>query len=273
MYKASVSEAIEFLTSASKSIKTYGTLNTYRSAVSLVLNHDLGSNPIVKRFCKGFSVEKPSRAKYDDIWDPDVVLRYLSNLGPNSELSLEHLSKKLVTLLALSTAQRLQTLSKINLENIKVCSDAIKIYIPDRLKTTKVGKNQPLLHFPFMSEQPNLCVATLIQTYIEKTNSVRSEGVDSLLLTYKKPYQPASSQTLSRWLKEIMSMSGIDVTTFAGYSAKHAAVSAAKRKGLSIENIRAAAGWSHKSNVFGKFYNRPLRETCNFASIVLNCEE
>ncbi|XP_043482415.1 uncharacterized protein LOC122511321 [Leptopilina heterotoma] len=221
MFKASVSEAIDFLTSVSKSIKTYGTLNTYRSAVSLVLNHDLGNNPIVKRFCKGFSVEKPSRAKYEDIWDPDVVLRYLSDLGPNSELSLEQLSKKLVTLMALSTAQRLQTLSKINLENIKVCDDAIKIYIPDRLKTTRVGKNQPL-----------------------------PEGVDSLLLTYKKPYQPASSQTLSRWLKEIMSMSGIDVSTFAGYSAKHAAVSAAKRKGLSIENIRAAAGWSHKSNVF-----------------------
>ncbi|XP_043480226.1 uncharacterized protein LOC122509950 [Leptopilina heterotoma] len=270
MFEAPVPEVLSFLSSTAESIKTYGTLNSYRSAVSLVLKYDLGNNTMVKRFCKGFSVAKPSRAKYNDIWDPDNVLRYLDELGPNDQLDLKIITKKLLTLLSLSTAQRLQTLVKINIQNIKNCDNELKIYIPDKIKTSKVGKEQPMLRFPYLHEQPNLCVATLIKIYLEKTKTIRETGVDSLLFTFKKPHHPATAQTASRWLKEVMSKSGIDVTAFAGYSSKHAAVSAAKRKGLDIESIRLAAGWSKTSNVFGKFYNRPLREKCTFAKTILN---
>ncbi|XP_051168956.1 uncharacterized protein LOC127286542 [Leptopilina boulardi] len=273
MFEAPVQDVLNFLTSLSESIKTYGTLNSYRSAVSLVLKYDLGSNPLVKRYCKGFSIAKPSRAKYKDIWDPDIVLRYLEELGPNEKLNLETITKKLLTLLALSTAQRLQTLVKIDIHNIKIHNNEIKIYIPDRIKTSKIGKEQPMLRFPYLLEQPNLCVATFIKVYLEKTKTIRETGVNSLLLTFKKPHHPATAQTASRWLKDIMNESGIDVTTFAGYSSKHAAVLAAQRKGLDIESIRLAAGWSKNSNVFGKFYNRPLREKCNFAKTVLECKK
>lgn len=141
-FEAPVAEVLKFLTTISELLKTHGTLNTYRSALSLILNYELGSNPIIKRFCKGFSVMKPSNPKYSDTWDPDIVLDYLIQLGPNAELGLAEMSKKLVTLLALSTAQRMQTLTKIKISNIKVTNDSTKIYIyQTELKPLKQEKN------------------------------------------------------------------------------------------------------------------------------------
>lgn len=130
-----------------------------------------------------------------------------------------------------------------------------------------------MLHFPLNKEQPELCVSTLIEIYREKTKNIRSEGTDSLILACKQPHRPVGSQTISRWIKEVLTESGIDTSIYSGYSAKHAAISAAKRKGTSIEVIRKAAGWSKRSNVFGKFYNRPLCEENNFATIVLKTKK
>lgn len=140
---------LHFLTTISEKSKSYGTNNTYRSALSLISSHDLGSDPTIKRFCKRASILKPLKAKYIEIWDPSPVLEFLKKQQPNEDLTLKKLSEKLCTLLALTTAQRIQTLTKIKLSNIKISEDSIKIYIPDRIKTSRIGAEQPLLQFRF----------------------------------------------------------------------------------------------------------------------------
>lgn len=50
---------------------------------------------------------KPQRPRYDFIWDPSPVITYLATLYPHTELSLELVSKKLITLLAFTSAQRM----------------------------------------------------------------------------------------------------------------------------------------------------------------------
>lgn len=47
-------------------------------------------------------------------------------MGENSSLSLENLSMKLIMLMALASAQRVQTLTKIRIENIKIDKITIK---------------------------------------------------------------------------------------------------------------------------------------------------
>lgn len=187
-YSAPLPQVLEYLTIVADSAKSYGTVNSYRSAISLLLNYDIGNNPLAKRFCKGVFISKPQRAKYDDIWDPAPVLRHLSTFWPNNTLSLEKLTRKLCTLLVLVTAQRLQTIAKIKVTNIKVLQDKTKIYIIDRLKTSKVGKEQPLLHLPFYKQQPELCVASLLQDYLDKTKAIRPKDEEYLFLTIKKPH-------------------------------------------------------------------------------------
>lgn len=101
-----------------RNVLTYGTLNSYRSALSLITNVDLGSDERVRQFFKGVSVLKPSKPKYALTWDPTPVITYLASLWPQEDLSLELLTHKLATLLILASMQRVQTLSLIKRNNI-----------------------------------------------------------------------------------------------------------------------------------------------------------
>ena len=99
-FTAPTLKILEFLGNLFEKFNSYGTLNTYRSAISLININKVGEDENIKRYCKGVSVLKPQKPKYNYTWDPKTVLNYLSTLYPNESLSLDKLSKKLVTLLA-----------------------------------------------------------------------------------------------------------------------------------------------------------------------------
>lgn len=268
VFEVSPEHLIKFLTLQFNKGVAFGTLNSYRSAVSQITKYDLSQDFRVKRFFKGVYGLRPNAPRYDTIWDPSEVVTYLEKFR-NETLSLQELTCKTTMLLLLATGQRLQTIANIEICNIQSTPDGINIKIPKRLKTSTINKTQPNITLPFFKEKPNLCVATTIKYYINKTASLRGPHSNHLLITFKAPHKNASSQTLSRWVKSTLTKCGIDTSIFTAYSTRHAATSAAARKGASIDTIRCSAGWSNKSNMFAIFYNRPIKEN-NFASLVLN---
>ena len=233
---------------------SYGTLNSIRSALSLLSKDKIGIHPDISRFMTGVQNKRPPRPKYSHTWDTNIVLDYLSLLDCTS---LKNLTLKTVMLIALSTAQRAQTISFIKISNIKVVSNGLVIEIPDRIKTSKAGRDQPLLQLPLFSDKPRLCVVTAINEYLEKTKEIRND-IDSLFLILNLPRKSVCSETISRWLKECLCMCGIDTTIFTGHSTRHASGSKADLKGLDIDTIRRTATWSKRSQIFAKFYNRPI---------------
>lgn len=271
VFNSNSQQVVSFLNNCLTEGASYNTLNAHLAAIKLITNIT-GDMEILKRFLKGSFRLKPSFPRYQETWDPEEVLKYLYQLYPLENISFEMLSIKLVTLLALTSAHRIQTLSKIQLNNIHNYEDRVEIIITDVLKTSYHNKTAPILKFPFFREKPELCVAKTLLFYIDATRVKRSNKDKYLILTHKKPYHIASTQTLSRWIKKALENSGIDVTKFKGYSIRHSAVSAASRQGICIETIRNTAGWSTKSNMFVKFYNRPVVDRCSFAKSVLGMQ-
>ncbi|EFN82661.1 hypothetical protein EAI_00066, partial [Harpegnathos saltator] len=135
----------------------YATLNTYRSAISLISNNKIGGNELICRFLKGVFNRKPQTPKYSHIWDVTRVLEYLEKLNPLEKLSFIQLTEKTVALLALCTAHRAQTLASIKITNIYKTGNNIHIKIEDRIKTSGPGRFQPLLVLPEFKEKPSLC--------------------------------------------------------------------------------------------------------------------
>lgn len=224
---------------------------------------------MIKRFLKGVFRIKPVFPRYNETWDPNPVLEYLEKLAPLHSLSLENLTYKLVLILALISSQRVQTLTKIKLSNIVTFDDRLEIKITDIIKTSAPNKCQPKIVAPIFHEKPNLCIASVIKHYIELTKILRC-GCEQLLITIKKPHHAASPQTVSNWIKKGLLLSGVDTSVFKAHSTRHASTSAAFKSGISIDNIRRAAGWSEKSNTFNKFYNRSLSEDTTFAKMLIN---
>ncbi|XP_043472731.1 uncharacterized protein LOC122505285 [Leptopilina heterotoma] len=270
IHECSTSSALDFFTEIFHSGISYSTLNIYRAAISLLTANQLGKDNIVSRYFKGVSSINPPKPKYEETWDPQVVLTYLQSLGENEKLSLEMITKKLATILALISAQRVQTLAAIELNNINTGVEPIQIKITSRIKTTGRNRFQPILEVPTFPDNKVLCAATILKKYIEKTREIRAVSKEEkLFLTYKKPHHAATTQSISRWIKDVLNESGIDTETFSTHSTRHAATSAAARRGVNLETIRKAAGWTPKSSVFAKFYNRPITKKSIFSEAIL----
>ena len=66
---------------------------------------------------KGVYNIRSNLSKYDTTWNPKIPLDLYTSLTNNYLLDLEKLSKKLITLLAIVTAHRMQTFSLIEVNN------------------------------------------------------------------------------------------------------------------------------------------------------------
>lgn len=177
--------------------------------------------------------KNPIFPKYQATWNPNLVLDYISSWYPNDNLPLDKLTKKLVALLALSTAQRVQTLSLIRLCNVRANGSNFEIIITDVTKTSAPGRNMPRLTIPFFPHKVEICPGKPLSSYLEATQKFRhSSQTDKLILTIKKPIHNASASSISRWIKLVLTESGVDTIIFSAHSTRHASTSAAKRKGI-----------------------------------------
>lgn len=262
---------LNFLTEESqKETHSYSSINTYRSALNLIFPITKTDEILIKRFIKGIFNISPPQPKYPITWNPEPLLNYLATLHPLESLSMDKLTLKMVTLMALASAHRVQTLSKVTVNNIIKNPGKIEIKISDRIKTSGPNRLQPILVFPYFQAKPELCVASSIEFYVEKTSNIRG-SINNLILTYKRPFHPASTQTISRWIKTAIKNSGININKFSSHSVRHASTSAALRCGLNINTIKNTAGWSQGSEVFLKFYNRPVGQPNEiFANTILS---
>lgn len=120
----------------------------------------------------------------------------MENLYPLSQFKLKEATEKVVTLLALITAHRLQTLALICIDNIVISESGLTIKIPDLIKTSKPGAFQPELILPFFKEKPSLCVASSILEYLKITKNIRTEKNKKLLISTVKPHKDATAQTI-----------------------------------------------------------------------------
>lgn len=273
-FNVTIPMLLKFLTNQFNNGASYSSLNSIRSALSLILGKTCCTNDYVTRFLKGVFKIRPNLPKYQNCWDPNIVLSHISNQFPNESLTLDVMTKKLVTLLALSTGQRVQTLSLIKLCNITITETSIDIIIDEIIKTSAPNKPNPRLKIPFFQDKPCICPARALSVYISMTKDLRNEpSTDRLILTTKRPIHNASSQSLSRWIKSVLKDSGVDVSVYTSHSTRHASTSAARRAGVSVDVIKRAAGWTGSSLCFAKFYNLPLPDPAQdraFAEAVLN---
>lgn len=271
IFEANSYSVMSFLTQKFNEGASYSSLNTHRSALSIILGTNVTLNDIINRFMKGAYRLSPPTPKYDSTWDTNVVLSYLSNMYPYETISLSNMAYKTCTLLCIASAQRLQTISLIKLPNIVFKEDAIVIKITDLIKTSRPGTCQPLISLPFIRENPSICPALALKTYIERTRDLRKNN-EHLFVGIRKPHNKVGTQTLSHWVKKVLQDSGIDISIFGAHSTRSASTSAAHRSGVNLEVVRKAAGWSDSSNVFLKYYCREVEHTNpnDFVNAVFN---
>ena len=273
-YSPNINDVLEYLSFLfyNKEL-SYSAINTARSALSFYCVIDqghltIGAHPLVSKFMKGVFNMKPPKPRYMEVWDARIVLNYLRKLAPARTLSLQQLTLKVVVLIALTSAQRAQSLHKISLDNCTIDSSCIVFHVKEIIKQSRPGRVGCVLTLPAYKGDRRLCPVLYIKHYIERTKNLRGEE-KKLFVSYKKPHGKVTVQTISRWIKCTLRDAGIDTNRFKAHSTRAASTSAAKSLKVPIEQILSVAGWANE-RTFREFYNKPIQKSREFAKAVLD---
>lgn len=247
---------------------TSGALNKVRSALSFFLQYDLpnlGREMPVVRLFNYFYKCRPTFPRYLVTWDVGIVLRFLAQWHPKESLSLKKLTLKTVALIALTSSDRAQTLHALQVDQAQFSAEGLVFIVPSRLKHSRRGSSVTKVTCVEW-DAPELNVSDYVLFYMTKTFKYRLKGwnksgveVKQLFLSHRTG-KPVTRTSISRWIREVLCMAGVDTSTFGPHSTRGASVSEATRRGASPNKIMAHGNWSNLGT-YQRFYNREIHDT------------
>ena len=216
---------------------------------------EFGKRPIVTRMLKGIFRTRPELPQYISIYDAEKVIEFLESLPRWEEITLKWLNLKLVTLLALLSTCRCQTLNSLSIEHMDIINiQQVTFYIPQVIKnTTTMFHPKPIISQAFPADE-RICLVRNIVEYIKASEKFRKSR--NLLLSYYK-HEPIETQTISRYVKLTLKAAGINTKIFTVHSTRHASSTEKYMKGLSLNDIVKKEGWKTSSS-FRQSYNLPV---------------
>ena len=274
--RPNISVAVEFLTTLYEGGLSYSSINTARCALSAILDTPdsvlptFGEHPDVKRFMKGIFQSRPPLPRYTKTWDVNTVLQYIGSLGDSQDLTLKDLTLKLVMLVALTTAQRGQSLHLMDTQGMVREEAAYTFMLSSSIKQSKPGSppSELVIKLNAYPDDSKLCVVNTCSVYLDSTKLLRGNE-SCLFITHQKPHKRASRDTIRRWIQQMMTRAGIDVTVYKPHSVRSAAASKAKANNASLLEIMTTAGWGSAAT-FAKFYDKKIVSGPSFATSVLS---
>ena len=253
-----VNEVLDFLTALYDQWLGYSGINTARCALSSLIvmegHMTIGKHPLVQRLVKGVFHARPSLPRYQNTWDTNKVLQHLKTFPCLQQINLRDLIYKLTMLCALVTGQRCQSLHLMNLDTMEKSSSSYRFVINALVKQSAPGRAQPVLVLPKFVEDKSLCVYSVLEEYVQRTHTLRNNE-SQLFISFVKPHKKVSKDTIARWIKHVMCLSGVDISVFKPHSTRAASTSKASKCCVPIANIMSAASWVADST-FHKFYKR-----------------
>lgn len=270
----SVNDVLHFLTVLYDKKLQYSAINTARSALSTFIfinNVPVGQLPLVCRFMKGVFNERPALPRYKSTWDVNKVLNYLRSLSPVKDITLKLLTKKLVMLFALLSAQRAQTLHLLDVRCMDITFSKVKFCIKDLVKQTRPGKHLQDIVIVAYAPDRRLCLVTVLKEYLSRTLTLRGSET-KLFISCIAPHRRVTRETISRWISSVMLASGVDTKMYMPHSTRAASVSGALSAKVPVDSILNAAGWTQDST-FRKYYRKPVSNEGLFSKAILDANK
>ena len=241
------------------------TLSFIRSSISFFIKEshlEMIEDVNISRLLKAFGKARPTILRYVVTWDVNKVLSFLRSWFPHRNLMLKQLTLKTCMLIALSSSDRAQTLHCMRVDNAVCTARGVEFPIFSKLKTSRHLRRPRVVICPNWSD-PALNVEKCVTDYMNRVLTLRWRAVrqhkpkpNQLFLSHKTG-QPVARNTISRWLTEVMALSGIDTSYFKGHSTRGASLSKAKRRSANPNQIILQGDWT-RVTTFERHYDREI---------------
>jgi hypothetical protein len=209
--KATVTDVAAFLSHLfyDKQLQ-YSTINGYRSTISTVLgiirNDFVGQHELISRLMKGIERKSPRKAKYQNFWDPGVVLKYVAEWGDNQVLTNEKLTKKLIATIRLALFLRSSDMARILRKEIRIGESGVVLGF-DVKKEQKQGREMKTMDLPCLVEEERICPVKTLEEYLRRTESWTTGTEDSrkcLVLALNDQCKSLSAERIAKLMLEVM---------------------------------------------------------------------
>ena len=124
-------------------------------------------------------------------------------------LPLKELKLKLVVLILLVSTH---TVRLMNVNHMSFSNDCYTFQLVGHLKQSRPGVRNALVKLIVLADY-TLCVVTAQKEYLTRTQLLRGSG-SQLFLSYRSPFQKVSRATICRWVRSVLTDSGIDTLRF-----------------------------------------------------------
>ncbi|XP_034065716.1 uncharacterized protein LOC117542252, partial [Gymnodraco acuticeps] len=276
LFSMSCRVILSFLQDLIDKHRAFSTIKVYLAAIAACHvgfeGKTASQHPLVCRFMKGARRLLPVSRSLVPLWDLAVVLDGLTRppFEPLEEADMKHLSLKTVLLLALASAKRVSDIHALSVHpsctqfapgQTRVLLKPNPAFVPK-----VVGSCTPIdiVAFPpplcsSEEQRPHLlCPVCALRIYMDRSKEFCCN--DQLFISGANPQKgkPVTRQRLSHWIVEAIALAytsqGLQAPTgLRAHSTRGLATSWALFKGVSIQDICAAASWSSPLT-FVRFY-------------------
>ena len=280
---APVTEVCSFLRLLFDEGKQVSTIKNYRSAVAAV--HEgfadgsrLGDNEVVTQLLRGMSNSRPVVRRLAPAWGLSEVLRALARppFEPIHKSELPALTKKVLFLVAAASARRRSCLQALTVKpnHIRFENHGVRL-VPD---PEFLAKNQTLDFLPgdiFLPEMKTCssvwedrlwCPVRAIKWYLKRTEALRQSA--RLFILPRPPYTPASKDTISRWIVEVITPH-VSGGRGRAHDVRGLASSTALFSGVPIEDIIKAGAWKTPTTFVQCYLTDTLAQEAAFGRAVM----
>jgi integrase len=217
----------------------------------------------LNRIIKGAFNSRPP-LKSTEVWDIEQVLSCLRSWGPNTGLSVKQLMWKSLALIAIVSACRVSDLASLS-SQIRRCPE---VWTFNFIKKNSSMQDCKVEINIFAFADPIICPLECLSQYLERSQLLRTNST-TIFITLSKPHRNARPNTLSKHLKHVLSLAGIDISSFTGHSFRSATTSKAFVKGVDLTDIMQRATWATPS-MFTRFYAKKPSRGASFSHAVLS---
>ena len=131
-------------------------------------------------------------------WNFAKVFTFIKSKSTLTNCDLKTFFNRIAILLCLTAGQGDQTIKCLSLDDKKISSDKVVLFVPETLKATRPGHHLPPIELNAFKYSEISVVAHLKQ-HIKMTAPFRNTGTNQSLLCVVQPHKPISTTTLSRW--------------------------------------------------------------------------
>ena len=139
--------------------------------------------------------------------------------------------------------------------NITLNKNEFRWRIGDLIKTSNPKNHADQLVFAVYPPDRRLCMVTDVRACLNRTALLRRKE-SGFLISFKKPHNKVSRDTIRRWVKAVCELSRVDTSIFTPHSTRAASTSKAATK-IPLKTMLKTAGWRRRST-FVTYYNKPV---------------